>query len=140
MCVCVCVRVCACVCVHVCVCVCVCACVCVRVCVCMCVCVCVCVCVVFVFCRIISALIAYFVVGAIIMYTLKGARGIEVIPNIGFWKDLPFLIKVEYTLWWCTLIGITVQLLFTSVLCSYWISIDFTLLDHLGTQWDLWGT
>eukprot|EP00731_Ephydatia_muelleri_P037170 Em0407g2a len=42
---------------------------------------------------IISALIAYFVVGAIIMYTLKGARGIEVIPNIGFWKDLPFLIK-----------------------------------------------
>eukprot|EP00731_Ephydatia_muelleri_P004006 Em0002g182a len=39
------------------------------------------------------ALIAYFVIGAIMMYTLKGARGIEVIPNIGFWKDLPFLIK-----------------------------------------------
>ncbi|KAL5506689.1 hypothetical protein EMCRGX_G008412 [Ephydatia muelleri] len=45
------------------------------------------------FILVIVACIAYFVVGAIIMYTFKGARGIEVIPNIGFWKDLPFLIK-----------------------------------------------
>ena len=91
-----------CVCVCVCVYVCVCVCVCVYVCVCMCMCVCGCVCVGV--CvgvcphhsSVIVACIAYFVVGAIIMYTFKGARGIEVIPNIGFWKDLPFLIKVEY--------------------------------------------
>ena len=28
------------------------------------------------------------------MYTQKGARGTEVIPNIAFWKEFPFLIKV----------------------------------------------
>ena len=28
------------------------------------------------------------------MYTKKGARGTEVIPNIAFWKEFPFLIKV----------------------------------------------
>ena len=65
-------------------------CVCVYVCVCMCVGVCP------HHSSVIVACIAYFVVGAIMMYTFKGARGIEVIPNIGFWKDLPFLIKVEY--------------------------------------------
>ena len=30
------------------------------------------------------------------MYRIKGARGMEVIPNYAFWKDLPFLIKVMY--------------------------------------------
>ena len=63
---------------------------------CVCVCVCVCVGVCPHHSSVIVACIAYFVVGAIMMYTFKGARGIEVIPNIGFWKDLPFLIKVEY--------------------------------------------
>ena len=29
------------------------------------------------------------------MYTQRGARGMEVIPNYTFWKDFPFLIKVE---------------------------------------------
>ena len=38
------------------------------------------------------------------MYTQKGARGTEVIPNYTFWKDFPFLIKVNtyimlYVLW-----------------------------------------
>ena len=28
------------------------------------------------------------------MYQVKGARGMEIIPNYAFWKDLPFLIKV----------------------------------------------
>ena len=37
---------------------------------------------------------AYFVVGGIFMYTQRGARGVEVIPNYAFWKDLPFLLKV----------------------------------------------
>ena len=38
---------------------------------------------------------AYFVVGGIFMYTKRGARGVEVIPNYTFWKDLPFLLKVK---------------------------------------------
>ena len=47
---------------------------------------------------IILAVIAYFVIGAVIMAKVKGARGMEIIPNIAFWKDLPFLIKVtDYT-------------------------------------------
>ena len=40
---------------------------------------------------------AYFVVGGIFMYTQRGARGLEVIPNYSFWKDFPFLIKVTTT-------------------------------------------
>ncbi len=28
------------------------------------------------------------------MYRVKGARGVEVIPNYTFWKEIPFLIKV----------------------------------------------
>ena len=28
------------------------------------------------------------------MYQVKGARGVEIIPNYAIWKDLPFLIKV----------------------------------------------
>ena len=28
------------------------------------------------------------------MYKVKGARGSEVVPNAGFWKELPILIKV----------------------------------------------
>lgn len=49
----------------------------------------------FFLCRIFAALVAYVVVGAFIMYTLKGACGTEIIPNIGFCNDLPFLIKVH---------------------------------------------
>ena len=41
---------------------------------------------------------AYFVVGGIFMYTQRGARGLEVIPNYSFWKDFPFLIKVRTVL------------------------------------------
>ena len=40
---------------------------------------------------------AYFVVGGIFMYTWRGARGLEVIPNYSFWKGLPFLVKVSRT-------------------------------------------
>lgn len=32
------------------------------------------------------------------MYFAKGARGVEVIPNYVFWKDLPYLIKVQFTM------------------------------------------
>ena len=44
--------------------------------------------------RAIAALIAYFIIGAIILYVVKGARGVEAIPNYTFWMTLPFLIKV----------------------------------------------
>ena len=37
----------------------------------------------------------YFIVGGLIMYFMRGARGVEVIPNYTFWKDLPALIKVS---------------------------------------------
>ena len=47
--------------------------------------------------RAIIAFIAYLVIGGLVMYFAKGARGIEVIPNITFWKDLPFLLKVNLT-------------------------------------------
>ena len=76
-------------------------------CVCVCVCVCTrahCVCVPTIF-RIIAAIIVFFAVGALIQYKVKGARGIEVIPNILFWRDLPFLIKVGIALQ-CTLLNI----------------------------------
>ena len=44
--------------------------------------------------RAIVGLVTYFVVGGVYMYRVKGARGVEVVPNVVFWKDLPFLIKV----------------------------------------------
>ncbi len=37
--------------------------------------------------------IVYFVGGAIFMATVKGARGVEVVPNLTFWTELPALIK-----------------------------------------------
>ena len=79
VCVCVCMCVCVCVCAHVC------ACACVRTCVCVCVC----------FYRTIGAFITYFIVGGLIMYFAKGARGVEVIPNLNYWKDLPLLLRVS---------------------------------------------
>ena len=38
--------------------------------------------------------VTYFIVGMSTMYFVKGARGLEVIPNVSFWKDLPYLLKV----------------------------------------------
>ena len=35
----------------------------------------------------------YVVAGVLIMYFYKKARGVELIPNIEFWKDFPFLLK-----------------------------------------------
>lgn len=45
-----------------------------------------------------SALIGflvYFIVGGILMYFMKGARGVEIIPHYTFWKNFPFLIIVS---------------------------------------------
>ncbi|XP_064392200.1 cation-dependent mannose-6-phosphate receptor-like [Halichondria panicea] len=44
-------------------------------------------------CLVLGAVILYFIIGSIVMFQVKGARGIEVVPNYSFWKDLPFLIK-----------------------------------------------
>lgn len=41
-----------------------------------------------------AGVVAYLVIGSVYMYKVKGARGVEVIPNYTFWKDVPFLIKV----------------------------------------------
>ena len=45
--------------------------------------------------RLIVAVALYFAIGMPIMYYVKGARGLEMIPLISFWKDFPFLVKVE---------------------------------------------
>jgi hypothetical protein len=37
--------------------------------------------------------VGYLVVGIIIQAGVRGARGVEVIPNLSFWKDFPFLLK-----------------------------------------------
>ena len=46
-------------------------------------------------CRAIGGVAAYFIGGSVYQYYVKGARGQEIVPNINFWKDLPFLIKVH---------------------------------------------
>lgn len=35
----------------------------------------------------------YFTIGSIVRFMYLGARGIEVIPNLRFWKDLPSLVR-----------------------------------------------
>ena len=45
-------------------------------------------------------MVTYFIVGALVMYFARGARGIEVIPNVSFWGDLPFLLKVSGLQWY----------------------------------------
>jgi hypothetical protein len=34
-------------------------------------------------------------VGMAYMYKVKGATGVEMVPNIDFWRDLPALLKVR---------------------------------------------
>ena len=45
--------------------------------------------------RLIVAIVAYVVIGMIINATVRGARGVEMIPNLSFWKDFPYLLKVN---------------------------------------------
>lgn len=42
------------------------------------------------------ACLIYFVGGALVLHFLRGAQGLEMIPNIDFWRQLPGLIKVKY--------------------------------------------
>lgn len=45
-----------------------------------------------------SCLIFYLVLGICTKKFLMGATGIEVIPNLGFWSDIPNLVKVSKNL------------------------------------------
>lgn len=40
-----------------------------------------------------TAAVIYFLGGGVIMYTARGARGVEVIPNFEFWASLPGLMR-----------------------------------------------
>ena len=42
-----------------------------------------------------TAFAVYFIAGTLFMYFVRGARGIEIIPNVNFWKSLLSLIKVS---------------------------------------------
>ena len=48
---------------------------------------------IFVILVLLLAAVTYSVVGVMLMVFWKGARGFEIIPNLGFWKDFPFLFK-----------------------------------------------
>ena len=50
--------------------------------------------VVFIFNRIIVSLVAYFIIGALLMKFQFHESGTDVIPNKTFWIQLPLLIKV----------------------------------------------
>ena len=44
--------------------------------------------------RLIFGVASYFVVGTLWNKYRRGATGMEVIPNLAFWQDLPNLVKV----------------------------------------------
>lgn len=45
----------------------------------------------------------YFLIGSIVRFMYLGARGVEVIPNLDFWKDLPGLVRVRLWISWLLL-------------------------------------
>lgn len=49
-----------------------------------------------------SLVFAYVVLGMVVNYFLVGARGIEMLPHLSFWRDFPSLVKVctnHFNLW-----------------------------------------
>jgi hypothetical protein len=48
-------------------------------------------------CSLIPVTILYLVIGAVVKWKVYGAepRSLDIIPNIDFWRDLPFLVKVS---------------------------------------------
>lgn len=40
-------------------------------------------------------MLIYFTLGAVVLYFVRGARGLEIIPNIDFWRGLPSLVRVR---------------------------------------------
>lgn len=49
-------------------------------------------------CRFACIIIVYLIVGILVMKFVKGASGKDVVPNVGFWSDFPFLVKVRSTI------------------------------------------
>ena len=49
-------------------------------------------------CSVFSLLIAYFVVGIMIMKFKMNAEGKEIIPQSAFWTAIPGLIKVKFSI------------------------------------------
>ena len=49
--------------------------------------------------RLLVAVVGYIVVGMLVMRFYRGAQGLEMIPNFSFWKDFPFLLKVNFTVY-----------------------------------------
>ena len=45
----------------------------------------------------VAGVLTYFIAGALFKYFVRGARGLETIPNVCFWIDLPHLVKVATT-------------------------------------------
>ena len=56
--------------------------------------------------RFLLGCILYFVIGCAVKHFVKGAQGIEIIPNINFWVDLPNLLKVSGLTQCCILCSI----------------------------------
>ena len=92
---------------------------------------------------------AYLVIGGIFMYTQRGARGAEIIPNYSFWKDLPFLVMVNYTLFQSIFFqdgffftirsllymnSTKVQTLGGKFICRHWMQALHHTLSHIEQQ------
>ena len=45
-------------------------------------------------CSLLVAVLAYIVIGLLVNRFYRGARGLEMIPHLSFWKDFPYLLKV----------------------------------------------
>lgn len=77
--------------------------------------------------------IIYFVGGALLMYFMRGARGIEMIPNVDFWRSLPTRLKVN----------VKINLVLTKfilILVSEWFNIRLKRLStNLYKYWrNIW--
>ena len=46
-------------------------------------------------CSLLLAIVAYVVIGIGVNAGIRNKQGIEMIPNVAFWKDFPFLLKVH---------------------------------------------
>ncbi len=47
------------------------------------------------FYSILVAVIIYLIVGGVYMYMIRGARGVEVVPHLNYWTEVPLLVKVH---------------------------------------------
>ena len=50
-----------------------------------------------IYCRVVLGFLTYFVVGAVILKFHYGFQGRNAIPNLEFWAELPYYVKVSYS-------------------------------------------